>query len=67
MLVNWVERDGLARTVLALLVMTTISCFAYTWGYYEVCLPLLQTCMQILPNQGHNPTACVQVNLHQGN
>lgn len=36
MLATWVERDGLARSVLLVLSITTIACFAYTWGYYEV-------------------------------
>jgi hypothetical protein len=35
-LASWVERDGLARSVLVVLAMTTIACFSYTWGYYEV-------------------------------
>lgn len=34
-LTNFVEQEGLARTVLAVLLMTTIGCFSYTWGYYE--------------------------------
>lgn len=40
MLVNFIERDGLARMVLLVLLITTISCFSYTWGYYEasICL-----------------------------
>ena len=42
MLAAWVERDGLARSVLVVLTMTTIACFAYTWGYYEVSLWLLE-------------------------
>jgi hypothetical protein len=33
---QWVEQDGLARSVLVILFMTTVGCFAYTWGYYEV-------------------------------
>lgn len=36
MLTEWVEQDGLARSVLAILLITTLGCFTYTWGYYEV-------------------------------
>jgi hypothetical protein len=36
MLADWVEQDGLARSVLAILLITTLGCFTYTWGYYEV-------------------------------
>jgi hypothetical protein len=33
---NFVEHEGLARTVIVILVMTTVGCLTYTWGYYEV-------------------------------
>lgn len=33
---SFVEHDGFARTLLMLLTLTTIGCFSYTWGYYEV-------------------------------
>ncbi|KAL6756954.1 hypothetical protein V8C86DRAFT_2637988 [Haematococcus lacustris] len=36
MLSAWVERDGLSKSVLVMLALTTIACFSYTWGYYEV-------------------------------
>lgn len=36
MLGQFVETDGLARTVIAILLVTTLGCFAYTWGYHEV-------------------------------
>lgn len=36
MLGQFVETDGLARTALAILLVTTLGCFAYTWGYREV-------------------------------
>jgi len=36
MLTSFVERDGMARTVLLMLGMTTIACLSYTWGYSEV-------------------------------
>lgn len=32
---NFLETDGIARSVLLILFMTTIGCFSYTWGYYE--------------------------------
>ncbi|KAL6757968.1 hypothetical protein V8C86DRAFT_2612354 [Haematococcus lacustris] len=35
MLSAWVERDGLSKSVLVMLALTTIACFSYTWGYYE--------------------------------
>jgi len=38
MLTSFVERDGMARTVLIMLGMTTIACLSYTWGYSEVSL-----------------------------
>ena len=33
---RFVENDGIARSVLNILLLTTIGCLAYTWGYYEV-------------------------------
>ncbi len=36
MLTQFVESDGLARTVLVVLACTTLGCLSYTWGYYEV-------------------------------
>ncbi|GAX75086.1 hypothetical protein CEUSTIGMA_g2530.t1 [Chlamydomonas eustigma] len=35
MLNHFVETDGLARTVLIILFLTSIGCFTYSWGYYE--------------------------------
>ncbi|GIL47510.1 hypothetical protein Vafri_4317 [Volvox africanus] len=32
---NFVEQDGCARTVIVLLLLTTVGCVSYTWGYYE--------------------------------
>lgn len=32
---NFVEGEGLARTTIFALFVTTIGCLAYTWGYYE--------------------------------
>ncbi|KXZ47382.1 hypothetical protein GPECTOR_35g820 [Gonium pectorale] len=32
---NFVEQDGCARTVIVLLLLTTVGCISYTWGYYE--------------------------------
>ena len=43
-LAHWVEKDGLARSVLLVLAMTTIGCCAYTWGYYEVRVAALCSC-----------------------
>ncbi len=33
---NFVEQEGIARMVILILFFTTIGCFSYTWGYYEV-------------------------------
>ncbi len=33
---SFVESDGCARTTIVLLLLTTIGCMSYTWGYYEV-------------------------------
>lgn len=30
------EREGLARLTISILVITTAGCLAYTWGYAEV-------------------------------
>lgn len=35
MLSHWMETYGLARSVIAILFVTTLGCFAYTWGYSE--------------------------------
>ncbi|PNH10888.1 hypothetical protein TSOC_002388 [Tetrabaena socialis] len=32
---SFVEQDGCARTVIVLLLLTTVGCVSYTWGYYE--------------------------------
>ncbi|GLC44072.1 hypothetical protein PLESTB_000932400 [Pleodorina starrii] len=32
---NFIEQDGCARTVIVLLLLTTVGCISYTWGYYE--------------------------------
>eukprot|EP00798_Chlamydomonas_sp_ICE-L_P010487 gene10487-8453_t len=32
---SFVEGDGIARSILVILFLTTIGCFSYTWGYYE--------------------------------
>jgi hypothetical protein len=33
---GFLEHEGLARSVVAILLMTTVGCLTYTWGYYEV-------------------------------
>ena len=33
---TFVEHDGFARTVILLLLLTTVGCMSYTWGYWEV-------------------------------
>jgi hypothetical protein len=33
---GYLEREGLARLTISILVITTAGCLAYTWGYAEV-------------------------------
>lgn len=33
---NYLEREGIARLTISILVITTAGCLAYTWGYAEV-------------------------------
>ena len=33
---GYLEKEGLARLTIAILVVTTAGCLAYTWGYAEV-------------------------------
>ncbi|WIA10472.1 hypothetical protein OEZ85_010663 [Tetradesmus obliquus] len=32
---GYLEREGLARLTISILVITTAGCLAYTWGYAE--------------------------------
>lgn len=40
MLLHWAETEGMARLTLMLLLLTTVGCLSYTWGYAEVRLLL---------------------------
>ena len=71
---DFVERDGCARTVLVLLLITSVGCMTYTWGYYEVHItsvsglilrPRVLTCLSF---QGyHNGTYSSNLMLIPGN
>lgn len=39
-----VEREGIARLTILILVLTTVGMLSFTWGYAEVSLGLLQIC-----------------------
>jgi hypothetical protein len=33
---GFIEHDGVARLVIVMLLISTVGCLTYTWGYYEV-------------------------------
>lgn len=67
---SFVEGDGCARSVLVILLLTTVGCMSYTWGYYEVrgaadrilhIVVSLNTRQQV-----QNAIACINLCLAQG-
>lgn len=46
------EREGLARLTISILIITTAGCLAYTWGYAEVNVSVLHSlhcCLLLMP------------------